>query len=345
MGFRNPITTAIDPVARQEASDAQAAAANAQASATNAITLAEDPLAQIPAGAILGSKLAADAIDGRTITGSTLRTAASGQRVQIDSTNGLVGYNAAGQAVTQVRNTDGALIATNALITGELDTGAAGTPRIRVYETIDGKGNPLGMIQLEDGVAGDTAAQIYAGGFGGLGGGGLTLSGGTYGNKKAAASLTLQTDQANLSTAQLTAPDGLLVNGQPWAQQRAWYFPRSANTPSPTSDSFAAGSFVGMLSATVNNAPAGDYLVTVTLVMSGAATSAGYLRFLVNGVNVSGDSRADVIGNPMPKSFSYAMNWAGGNLPLSALFQSGTQTATVWVAGSGIAVGYLGPRS
>lgn len=54
MGFRNPITTAIDPTARQDAHNAQVDAATA--------------LTQI----IPGSRLAADAIDGKTITGATI---------------------------------------------------------------------------------------------------------------------------------------------------------------------------------------------------------------------------------------------------------------------------------
>lgn len=96
-----------------------------------------------------------------------------------------------------------------------LQTAASG-PRVNIYETTDGKGNPLGMVAWEDGISGDTAATAHAGNYSG-GGGGLTLSGGTYlspGITKAAPSLVLQTDQANQSTAQLTAPDGFLVNGR-----------------------------------------------------------------------------------------------------------------------------------
>ena len=48
--------------------------------AANAITATE-----IAAGAITATKLSADAIDGKTITGALFRTAASGQRVEINS--------------------------------------------------------------------------------------------------------------------------------------------------------------------------------------------------------------------------------------------------------------------
>lgn len=46
-------------------------------------------------GSVIGSKLAADAIDGKTITGAHIRTAASGKRWELDSTpaNELRGYS------------------------------------------------------------------------------------------------------------------------------------------------------------------------------------------------------------------------------------------------------------
>lgn len=46
-------------------------------------------------GVLSGARLAVDAIDGMTVTGATLRTAASGQRMQFD-VNGLIAYNASG---------------------------------------------------------------------------------------------------------------------------------------------------------------------------------------------------------------------------------------------------------
>lgn len=59
MGFRNPVLTAVDPVARQNAADALDQALN---------------------GIIPGSRLAADAVDGKTVTGATVQTAAAGAR-------------------------------------------------------------------------------------------------------------------------------------------------------------------------------------------------------------------------------------------------------------------------
>lgn len=175
--------------------------------------------AALSAGSVLAGTIAAGAINGQTITGALIRTAAAGQRVQLDSTNGLVAVNAAGTAVTQIRPTDGVLLASGAVIAGELNTAAAGAARVRVFPSTDGKGNPRGVIALEDGVSGDTAAQVFANAYAG-GGGGLTVAGGTYlapGITKPAPTLVLQTDQANLSTVSVTAPDGLFLNGTPVA--------------------------------------------------------------------------------------------------------------------------------
>ncbi|MFC7794664.1 phage tail protein [Streptomyces cinereoruber] len=53
-------------------------------------------------GIITGSKLAADAIDGRVITGATLRTAATGQRIELAPDNAITIYNSAGQVVSTI---------------------------------------------------------------------------------------------------------------------------------------------------------------------------------------------------------------------------------------------------
>lgn len=88
--------------------------------AANAITTDK-----INAGAITGVKIAADAIDGKTITGAILRTAASGQRVQIDSA-GLRAFNSAGTAVTTISASTGELTATGSFRSnGEPGSGEA----------------------------------------------------------------------------------------------------------------------------------------------------------------------------------------------------------------------------
>lgn len=78
----------------------------------------------IAAGQITTTKLAADAIDGKIITGATVRTAASGQRVELNAA-GLKGYDAAGVVKTSV-STAGALNAVDASLQGDLTTGAFG---------------------------------------------------------------------------------------------------------------------------------------------------------------------------------------------------------------------------
>lgn len=92
-----------------------ALAVTADKIATNAITADK-----VLAGAITGTKIAGDAIDGKTITGATLRTAASGQRVQIDA-SGLRAFNSGGTAVTTISASTGVLTATSASISGAID--------------------------------------------------------------------------------------------------------------------------------------------------------------------------------------------------------------------------------
>lgn len=53
-------------------------------------------------GTLAGVRLAADALDGKVITGSTIRTAASGARMQFD-TNGLRGFNASNVETVRLR--------------------------------------------------------------------------------------------------------------------------------------------------------------------------------------------------------------------------------------------------
>lgn len=76
-------------------------------------------------GAITANKLTATAIDGMTITGSTIRTAASGARITLDSTNGLRGFNASNVVKTQL-TTGGIFTAVDATITGLIRSAATG---------------------------------------------------------------------------------------------------------------------------------------------------------------------------------------------------------------------------
>lgn len=72
--------------AQTTADTAQTTADAAQADAATALSKFPITSTDITDGAISTPKLSANAIDGMTITGALLRTAASGQRVEIDST-------------------------------------------------------------------------------------------------------------------------------------------------------------------------------------------------------------------------------------------------------------------
>lgn len=95
-----------------------------------------------------------------------------------------------------------------------VDTGAGKPAGVRIYQSRDGKGNPMGVIEFDDGVTGDTPATITIGSFGNLGGGALTIKGGSYGGI-AAPSLMLQVDQAGQSSAQLTSPLTVVQSAAP----------------------------------------------------------------------------------------------------------------------------------
>lgn len=106
--------------------------------------------ARIAASTITTTMLNSTAIDGMTITGALIRTAATGQRVQIDS-NGFRGFNAAGTVLTSV-GTSGLLNATNAVITGTISTAATGE-RVELNQSLRGlfmygsAGTVLGSLQ------------------------------------------------------------------------------------------------------------------------------------------------------------------------------------------------------
>ncbi len=136
MAFRNPVTTAIDPTARDLASQAYTAATT---------------------GIIPGSRLAADAIDGKTITGATFRTAASGQRLELTSAAGLRGFAADGTTVKTQVGTDGKLSAVDATITGTLRTGASGQ-RVEVSQTDTYPGSFVGQNGVVRFLLGDESA-------------------------------------------------------------------------------------------------------------------------------------------------------------------------------------------
>lgn len=122
-----------------------ALAVTADKVAANAITADK-----ILAGAITGVKIAGDAIDGKVITGATIRTAASGQRVQIDSA-GVRAYNAAGALVTSIALPGGTLSATGASISGAINATSG---------TFSGNINLTGSIKT---TSGSFSTEVSAG--------------------------------------------------------------------------------------------------------------------------------------------------------------------------------------
>jgi hypothetical protein len=127
----------------------------------------------VQANAITATKIAAGAIDGKTITGALVRTAASGQRVEL-STSGLTGYDSGGTAVTTV-GTNGLLTATGATITGVTQTATSGrrvvinssTNSVTFYEQL---GTVVGDIRTFDanpGVPGSSGKGLILSGYGG----------------------------------------------------------------------------------------------------------------------------------------------------------------------------------
>ncbi len=85
--------------------------------AANAVTATK-----IAANAITADKIEATAIDGKTITGATVRTAASGQRVQLD-TAGLRTFDAANVETSKLEADAGGLNLTGSLVSRAGSTG------------------------------------------------------------------------------------------------------------------------------------------------------------------------------------------------------------------------------
>lgn len=92
---------------------------------------------RIEAGTITGTILSGDAIDGKVITGATLRTAASGQRLELNSISGLRGWDSSLNRNLQI-TTAGIITAKSATLDGTFQTASSGA-RILIFGTA---GNP-----------------------------------------------------------------------------------------------------------------------------------------------------------------------------------------------------------
>jgi len=307
MGFRNPVLTAVDPVARDAAAAAQSAADAAA-------------VAIIP-----GSRLAADAIDGKTITGALIRTAPGGTRVEIASPPFAVtnGYAAAAKFLADF-----------------VDMRKPESP---------------GELSLTVNLASDNGAKMYSA---------LTrtlLAGSDAGNAntdptliKPAVALDVAGQQGYTGGVLSGTYEGIVNlqgnrlqwNGSDVNRQRVWSSSRTGNA----SDVIGTANTT-LLAVTINNAPAGDWLLHFRCVISNAASAAGNQSITVNGAGVGdGSPRADcgTAGIRFPFTESWGYTHTGGTMTIRGLYQAAATTgssATVWSQGTYITATYLGPRS
>ncbi|MGV2822462.1 tail fiber domain-containing protein [Brevibacterium casei] len=105
--------------------------------ATGAITAESGIIGSIDAntitvGKIMGNQLDADAVNGKTITGATIRTASSGARVELTQ-NGLRQYNALNAVLVDM--TSGSFSVTGGSITGSTIKTAASGARVELTTT------------------------------------------------------------------------------------------------------------------------------------------------------------------------------------------------------------------
>jgi hypothetical protein len=137
-------------------------------------------------------------------------------------------------------------------------------------------------------------------------------------------------------------------NGSAWvalgwtASGGAW-----TGTRAGTSDNFASGSFVSMLSITLpSNAPAGRYILTGKFSLSGSVAASGNLRVMdPNSVNLSADETINPVATSgrTAVNFSARFTWAGGTGTVFASAMVSTGTGTVYNPGARLDVTYVGP--
>lgn len=116
---------------------------------------------QIAANAVVSNSIAGGAIDGKTITGATIRTAASGQRVQLD-TSGLRAFNSSNVVTGALTASAGGLT-----LSGVLTTGATNAQRVEVdatsvefFDTAGVRGGGIAAHNPTPGNAGTAGVQL-----------------------------------------------------------------------------------------------------------------------------------------------------------------------------------------
>jgi hypothetical protein len=151
------------------------------------------------------------------------------------------------------------------------------------------------------------------------------------------------TEDINLTTGLAGGASNVYANGRPLLQPaRAWNFPRGGSA----TDTWVGGvaSLIGP--GTLTGAPAGDYLVTLQLVLSASAAAATNVYLLVNNADVLVGPRIDLSTVPDAKTLTYTIEGhPGGTLIFEArVGVPAGVTGSIWKAGSRISVAYLGPR-
>ena len=121
---------------------------------------------------------------------------------------------------------------------------------------------------------------------------------------------------------------------------RAQVFPRPTATDT---DEYALGSFASLISGTVANAEAGQYLFHVTLLMAAKVSSTvGNIRFLVSGLNISNDERWDLGSVAARINGLWLFGHGGGPLTFNCTHQTISQNGLILNNGSKVLVQYLG---
>jgi hypothetical protein len=170
---------------------------------------------------------------------------------------------------------------------------------------------------------------------------GGTETGGAFGDTGATLSSTGAIDLRSASGSPVRVNGADLVV----ARQRVWSSSRAGNASDPIGTASTT-----CVAVTINNAPAGDWLLTFRCVISNAAVAAGNMALTVNSVSVGdGSPRADcgTAGIRFPFSETWGYTHAGGAMTMRGVYQAAATTgsaATVWSQGTYITATYLGPR-
>lgn len=116
-------------------------------------------IASAAIGAAYIGSLNADVINAGTITGRTLRTAASGQRVEISSSlNNLAAYNSSGTAIATIGGSTGGLVYVVSTVTLPA-VYATGTNATAIYGAGTTVGGVFGTATSGDGVTGSSSTS------------------------------------------------------------------------------------------------------------------------------------------------------------------------------------------